>query len=438
MHPGTTKVLACLFIAVALPAMAQQLPAPYRSDEIRGRVVDDAGKPVEGAVVVARWEWLVWIPPRLHGGGYFQNNGEAVHVGESVTNAAGEYRIAGWGPVVKAGGKVEEDQPRILAFKSGYEPFTGKRGDAVRLKTASVSAAQYAQLIANFQQGRNTYGGPQGMGTLAWRSPNDDWRGMPRMIEALHREKVRLGADGAKILGVNLLDGRSGEGAVQDADTKQPVPFAVVSITWTLRRSDGSRAEKRIVQTKWFATSSRFWVSPWRMPNLGVPGWEIATDAAPIVRVYAPGYRRSADVRWPEAGTTITMQKLPQTRDAIVGELGTWKRDVDAALAADEHQVALPLQRALLSSLAQQCNQLTADLRAGICFPPRSDVARYLEETRNTNVGQEMETEEGTTVTRVVSAGGGRSAIQAQQVSVAPSQRIDRPTIGGFRIEPAR
>src|SRR5205085_4194242 len=178
---------------------------------------------------------------------------------------------------------------------------------------------------------------------------------------------------------------------------------------------------KRVVQTKF--AGAKLFVSPWRNPLLGVPGWEIAPDAVPVVRVYAPGYRRSADVRWPESGTTITMRKLPQTRDATVAELGTWRRDVDAALAMDERQVTLPLQRALLSSLAHQCNQLTADLRSGICFAPGSDVARYVEETRNTNIGQEMETDEGTVITRVVAAGGGRSAIQAQSVAVSPSRR---------------
>ena len=439
MHPGTTKVLACLLFAVAVHAMAQQLPTPYRSDDLRGLVVDDAGKPVEGVVVVARWEWLAWVPPRLHGGGYFQNSGEAVHVGESVTSASGEYRIAGWGPTVRAGGKMEENQPQVFAFKSGYEPFTGRRGDTLRLAKSNAPPAEYADLIAKFQQGRNTYGGPQGPGTLAWRSPNDDWRGMPRMIEALHREKVRLGADGAKVLGANLLQGRSGEGVVQDAESKQPVQFAVVSIAWSLRRSDGSPGEKRIVQTKWISSSgSRFWVSPWRTASLGVPGWEIDTKAVPVVRAYAPGYRRSTDVRWPESGAIIAMQKLPEGRDAVVTELGTWKRDVDAALAMDERPVVLPLQRALLSSLAHQCNQLTADLRAGICFSPGSEIARWVEDNRNSNIGQDMETEEGSMITRVVANSAGPSAIQAQRVSVAPSQRIDRPSIGGFRIEPAR
>ena len=435
MPSRTSKLLAFLCIAVSLPAMAQ-LPAPYRSSELRGRVVDDAtGQPLEGAIVVARWDWLDYTPPRFHGGDYYLNNG-AVHVGEAVTDRAGEYRIPAWGPVVKTGGKMEENQPRLFAFKPGYEPLVAKRDEALRLKKSTVPPAEYAQLIAKFQQGTNSYGGAQGAGTLAWRSPNDDWRGMPRMVAALHREKVRLGGDGAKILGANLLNGRSGEGLVLDPETKQPVQFAVASITWTLRRSDGSPGEKRIVQTKW--AGSKLWVSPWRNPVLGVPGWEIATDAVPVVRVYAPGYRRSADIRWPELGTAITMQKLPQGRDAIVAELGTWKRDVDSALAMDERQVTLPLQRALLSSLAHQCNQLTADLRADICFSPGSDVARYVEETRNTNIGQEMETDEGTVITRVIASSAGGSAIQAQSVAIAPSRRIDRPSIGGFRIEPAR
>src|SRR4051812_13647782 len=297
MQPGrvrmrslTPKLLASLCLAVALPAAAQ-LPAPYRSGDLRGRVVDEAtNEPIGGAVVVARWEWLEYVPPRLHGGGYYSNNGAAIHVGESVTNRVGEYLIDGWGPKLRAGGKMDEGQPRLFAFKPGYEPLIGKRDETLRLKKSSAAPADYAQLIARFQQGANDYGRPRGGASLAWRSPTDDWRGMPRMIDALHREKLRLGEDGAKILGGNVLHGRLGEGTVLDAATRQPVQFAIVSITWTMRRGDRSPGEMRVVQTKsGLASGARFWVSPWRVPGPQVEGWQIATDAIPVVRVYAPG-----------------------------------------------------------------------------------------------------------------------------------------------------
>jgi hypothetical protein len=438
MRVGTTRLLACLCVAVALP-VAAQLPGPFLSGEVRGRVVDEAGQPVEGVVVVARWEWLHYDPPRLHGGGYYVNNGEAVHVAEAVTGRSGEYSIASWGPTAKAGGKMDDGQPRLYAFKSGYEPAVGARGQALRLRKSSASPAAYAQLIRNFQEGSNAYGSPHRGGTLAWRFPGHDWRGMPRMVEAIHREKLRLGDDGASILGAHLLHGRAGEGVVLDAATRQPVQFAVVSITWTLRRSDASAGVRRVVQTKsGLAAGAKFWVSPWRVPGPRVEGWAIATEEIPLVRVYAPGYRHSADARWTETGGAVLLEKLPEGREALLAELATWRRDVDAALSQGDQGVALPLQRALLSQLAHQCNQLTPDAQQGICFPPGSDAARYLQDTRSSNVGYAIEDEEGERVMKVVAVGTGASRVQAQSVPIAPPRRVDRPAIGGFRIEPAR
>ena len=86
MRSRAWKLLASLFLAMALPASGQ-VPAPYRSAEIRGRVLDEAThQPIEGAVVVARWEWLEYVPPRFHGGDYYSNSGAALHVGEAVTD----------------------------------------------------------------------------------------------------------------------------------------------------------------------------------------------------------------------------------------------------------------------------------------------------------------------------------------------------------------
>ena len=444
MRPGTSKVLACFIVAAALP-VAAQLPTPARSGELRGLVVDEAGKPLEGVVVVARWEWLQWIPPRFHGGGYYQNNGEAIHVGESVTNRAGEYRIEGWGPKVKTGGKLDDNQPQVLAFKSGYEPATGKRDETLRLKKWEGSNAEYAQRILKFQRGADDYGGARGGPTLAWRQ-TEDWRDMPRMIEALHRERLRLGEDGPKILGANVLKGRLGEGTVLDAATRKPVEFPILSITWTMRRSDGSPGERRVVQTKGVMTSgAKFWVSPWRVPGPQLDGWEIATGATPVVRAYAPGYRHSADTKWTEGGSVVLLEKLPDTREALVAELATWKRDVDAALGQGDRAAMLPLQRPLIASLIQQCNKLTPDVRGGACYSPGSDVATYVMEARNSSVGYLAEDEENVRVVRVVAANAPVARIQAQAVqAVSPTSAVigarpmEKSRVGGFSIEPAR
>ncbi|MGZ5597507.1 MAG: hypothetical protein ACXWG3_12755, partial [Usitatibacter sp.] len=56
--------LATVLLLAAAQAGAQALGGPYLSAEIRGQVVDaDTTQPVEGAVAVARWEWLDYTPP---------------------------------------------------------------------------------------------------------------------------------------------------------------------------------------------------------------------------------------------------------------------------------------------------------------------------------------------------------------------------------------
>lgn len=69
---------------------AMQRPALYRSEAIRGRVVDfETGAPVERAVVLARWMRLDTFTRHPRG---------AFHYAEALTDANGEFTIPAWGP----------------------------------------------------------------------------------------------------------------------------------------------------------------------------------------------------------------------------------------------------------------------------------------------------------------------------------------------------
>jgi hypothetical protein len=109
-----------------------------------------------------------------------------------------------------------------------------------------------------------------------------------------------------------------------------------VSIAWTMRRVDGAPGTKRLVYARSLAiddSPSKFTVSPWSVPGPdSTPGWEAVKDAPPVVRVYAPGYRPSAAVRWTESGATVRLDKLPAARDAVVDNARALRRDIDAEL----------------------------------------------------------------------------------------------------------
>jgi hypothetical protein len=451
----SATAIGVLFCAMSGAAQAQawawgEAPAPpaYSANEIRGQVVDEeSGAPLEGVVVVARWEWGEFYSTlESHGYNYA---GDVLHMAEALTNGNGRYVIPGWGPKSKAGGGRVSDHgdPQLSLFKSGYAPLQLRNarwtdykrhnpasarnsewsGKTLKLKKFTGAPHDYAGQIARFQA--NDAGG------LGWRFASDNWRAMPRMIEALHAEKIRLGEDGAGVLGVNQLYGRSGQGVLRDAQSGKPVWPAVVNITWTLRRVDGA-GTRRFVQQKRSGVeggTATFYVSSWRLPAPQLPGWEVMHDRLPQVRIYAPGYRRLPDMQWEERGTALRMQKLPDTRDALLDELRAWRREIDAELAAGaDREEALAGQRELLGQLSEQCGKLTADLHQGICFAPDSEVARYLDRVRQTP-SITVETAEGTRVIKVVPVTSG-----GQQARGVAMPAISSGTVGGFSIEPGK
>ncbi len=412
-----------LTFAAALPSAAQDLPRPYASGETRGRVVDEAGAGVEGAVVVARWNRLDYVS-KLEGSGYYYG-GAALHIGEAVTDRDGRYAIAGWGPAMRIGSTLEEGAPLFLVFKSGYEPSAGHDAN-VRLRGKSGEPAAYAQHVRNFQER-----------SLAWNYPGDNWKSMPRMVEALQADKARAPVESGPILGAHTLPGRSGAGRVVDAKTGERITTGDIAIDWTLRRADRSPGTRRFVETKRLGSNRyvvQFYVSPFRMPAPRVPGWEIDPEVRPDIAIYVPGYEVYREPKWGEGGGTIRLDPLPPGREAHLGNLRTWRRDIDRALALGDRDSALEGARVLLLSFEYQCASITPDLRKGLCFEPESPTGLFIARAR-VNPVMVVETHEGIEVIRVVSAGPGVSASAAAGGRTSYSVRAP---VGGFSIEPVK
>ena len=436
--------LASLLAAFGPLAAAAQsvLPGPHVAAGVEGRVVDaEDGRAVAGAIVVARWQWLTYTPPGLHSSGGLSARGDAIHLAESGTRDDGRFRIGGWGPTLRGPGQVDERAPWLLVFKPGYSPLAvdGRAPrEPLRLQKARGTNAEQAAALARFQQGP----GP----SLQWKSFDDAWREMPRMVLAMHHEKIRLGADGAPVLGANVLSGRSGAGEIVAERPPQGAWMAAVLVKWKLRRLDGAPGTQVAWQAKRTGTDrtpNGFFVSPWRLPSVAPAGWEIDVDAPPVVRGYALGFRHSADRDWPEEGGTLRLEKLPDARDAVLAEAREWRRDVDAALGPRPDEAKLAALLPLLQLLELQCRDLAPDLRRGICFDDASDVAAFVERARRNPV-MVTETEEGERTMRTVAVNAPASAVQAVAARPAaggtpvPGPLGPRAPVTGFSIEPVR
>jgi hypothetical protein len=178
---------------------------------------------------------------------------------------------------------------------------------------------------------------------------------------------------------------------------------------------------------------AEFYVSPWRLPVPQLPGWELVSDKPPLVRVYASGYRRLPDMKWKESGATLRLQKLPDTKEALLKELDAWRHDIDAELAANrDRDETLAGQQKLLRMLNNQCNSIASDVRKGICFEPGSEIARHVEEAGRIP-SSTQETPEGSQNIRVIAKPAPKSQSGMGSTSIP---MLQPPATGGFSIEP--
>lgn len=221
---------------------------------------------------------------------------------------------------------------------------------------------------------------------------------------------VLLLATGAPVWGASATySAPSMTAAVVDAETGKPVRSAVMSVAWVMRPArSGPHAKKprsaRLLVEQAFIRYGQVGFPAWKQPR--VAGWELQPGQDPLVRVYAQGYRRlvventvrnqagktvpfnppdAKERKWAADGTTLRMEKLPDTKEAFVRELKGWRKDIETEINAhsvlERRQSAIASQRRLLMLFWMSCMQIEKAAQVGLCFEtdselgPKSDAA---------------------------------------------------------------
>lgn len=159
------------------------------SDPITATVVDpESGQPIEGVVVVADWE----LKGGLEGG----NPVGHLAVMEAVTDQAGKFHFAGWGPRFSIRGELRAYAPELLFFKNGYsylhlvnQPDRGWNrwqansvvdGTRVKLEKFRGTPKEYAENLNQLASNLDS--------VLFWIDKECNWKKTPRMIHAMDEQ----------------------------------------------------------------------------------------------------------------------------------------------------------------------------------------------------------------------------------------------------------
>ena len=192
---------AALVIGMAVACTACGGERTYTAEPIAARIVDaDTGAPVEGVNVVAAWQ----AKGGLEGGnimGY-------VTVMEDVTNANGEFSFPSWGPKKWRNGAIRDGAPLLILFKPGYDAallWESKYG--VEFAPSHMSSNWNGKTIGvkKFERTKDEYsqsyvGLWTVLDTLVLQR-DCAWRGMPRFLKAIDRQRqVILQAGGTSVL----------------------------------------------------------------------------------------------------------------------------------------------------------------------------------------------------------------------------------------------
>jgi hypothetical protein len=197
---------SAVILAVALAAVACGGERTYTAEPIGARIVDtDTGAPVEGVNVVAAWQ----ARGGLEGGnimGY-------VNVMEDVTNANGEFSFPGWGPKKWRNGAIRDGAPLLILLKPTYEVrFLWETKYGVEFAPSHMSSSWNGKSIhikkftrANDEYSQSHVGLWTVIDTLV-AQPDCAWRGIPRFLNAVDRQRqATLNAGGTSVL--SSLDG---------------------------------------------------------------------------------------------------------------------------------------------------------------------------------------------------------------------------------------
>jgi len=171
------------------------LPSIYSAPAVEAWIVDaDTKQPIEGVVVAASWQSEL----HTYGG---RSQGELIRSLEAVTDHKGHFSIPSWGPVLVKQGHVEEESPKLIVFKPGYEfqrlfnesaqspdkSLPRWHGTRIALKRIGNLSIDQFQLLNN---------------SLIYLLDDPQecrWRTAPRMLEAIRVARVALAGKGLKL-----------------------------------------------------------------------------------------------------------------------------------------------------------------------------------------------------------------------------------------------
>ena len=216
--------LTTLVPVLALVACAMGSPV-YTAEPFSAQVVDaETGQPIAGAVVVANWEL---VGASLHGRRHLGQ----LEVKETVTDDNGRFHFDGFTRPNFALSELHEGAPRVLVFKGGYKANAYYSYiDPPDLPRSTRKAGVDGQVLKLVRL-KPTKTGPKDerlefhfslRGLVSDIVRDCQWSNIPRLLQAMDREKRRLRAEqpGADVgIGVEDFVGQSRLDCKLDADT---------------------------------------------------------------------------------------------------------------------------------------------------------------------------------------------------------------------------
>lgn len=182
-------------------AKQRGFPATYSAEAIEAWVIDEETRqPLEGVIVVANW--------KLKGGGVHPDVIGSLVIMETVTDANGRFAFPAWGPKPRPSGSyLHTDDPELLLFKSDYH-YKGLENEfrkqvdqsslrhskwnarLIKLKKFTKSAEQYAEHLSHLDISLSF--------AIGGSASDCEWKQIPRMLVALHLEKIRFKEKGIR------------------------------------------------------------------------------------------------------------------------------------------------------------------------------------------------------------------------------------------------
>jgi hypothetical protein len=183
---------AVLALVVALVALELAFPFVWISQPIQGRVTErTSGKPVDGAVVMARW------PVKALEGAVVGQ----LEVSEVVTDAAGRFTIPGWGPRFWLGwGRLRQDVPQVWVLHRAYMPQPARNeaagyGDAGMFLHAKLRDPELAPAADAAAQSQALDTLTQDI-ALAFSGSPCNFRRIPRLLKEIDVTRAQLAQQG--------------------------------------------------------------------------------------------------------------------------------------------------------------------------------------------------------------------------------------------------